>query len=184
MGVDSSSGECGMCGERSTCTCSRTAPCATDWPAAAVGSGAALLCTATPPAHVPPHMPQIGRRLQRALELRRRLFPDPEVSGSGYVLLTEFQLNQPPTCRLFPDPEVSGRRWQCTGQTPTPSPHIHYLPLPLPQVTNGYRLINGEGDGLPGLVVDVYGSVAVVKTDGEGAAAFYDVQVMCRVMYR
>jgi 23S rRNA (cytosine1962-C5)-methyltransferase len=29
--------------------------------------------------------------------------------------------------------------------------------------TNAYRLINSEGDGLPGLVVDVYGSVAAVQ---------------------
>src|SRR3954470_10743449 len=29
--------------------------------------------------------------------------------------------------------------------------------------TNAYRLVNSEGDGLPGLVVDVYGSVAAVQ---------------------
>ena len=43
----------------------------------------------------------MGRRLARALELRRRMFVDPSV-------------------------------------------------------TNGYRLVNGEGDGLPGLVIDIY----------------------------
>jgi 23S rRNA (cytosine1962-C5)-methyltransferase len=31
------------------------------------------------------------------------------------------------------------------------------------QVTNAYRLINGEGDGLPGLVVDVYDRVVVIQ---------------------
>ncbi len=36
------------------------------------------------------------------------------------------------------------------------------LPL-LKKNTNGYRLIHGENDGLPGLVVDVYATVAVVK---------------------
>ncbi|THH40086.1 class I SAM-dependent rRNA methyltransferase [Neolewinella litorea] len=36
------------------------------------------------------------------------------------------------------------------------------LPL-LKKNTNGYRLIHGENDGLPALVVDVYASVAVVK---------------------
>ena len=30
-------------------------------------------------------------------------------------------------------------------------------------ITNSFRLINGEGDGLPGLVVDIYGSTAVIK---------------------
>ena len=32
--------------------------------------------------------------------------------------------------------------------------------------TNAFRLINGEGDGLPGIVVDVYGPFAVVATYG------------------
>ena len=35
----------------------------------------------------------------------------------------------------------------------------------------------GEGDGLPGLVIDVYGHVAVIKFDGPGASAFYDAKV-------
>ncbi len=39
--------------------------------------------------------------------------------------------------------------------------------------TTGYRLINGEGDGLPGLVIDRYGAAAVIKLDGPGAEAFY-----------
>jgi 23S rRNA (cytosine1962-C5)-methyltransferase len=40
----------------------------------------------------------------------------------------------------------------------------------------GYRLLNGEGDLLPGLVCDVYGSSAVLKLDGDGPAGFYDVK--------
>ncbi len=34
--------------------------------------------------------------------------------------------------------------------------------------TNGFRLVNGEGDGLPGLVVDMYNDAAVMKLDGAG----------------
>jgi 23S rRNA G2069 N7-methylase RlmK/C1962 C5-methylase RlmI len=34
--------------------------------------------------------------------------------------------------------------------------------------TNGFRLVNGEGDGLPGLVVDLYDDAAVMKLDGAG----------------
>ena len=33
--------------------------------------------------------------------------------------------------------------------------------------TTGFRLFNGEGDGLPGLVADVYADTAVVKLDGD-----------------
>jgi len=35
----------------------------------------------------------------------------------------------------------------------------------LPAETTGYRLLNGEGDGLPGLVADRYGTVLVVSPD-------------------
>jgi len=35
----------------------------------------------------------------------------------------------------------------------------------LPADTSGYRLLNGEGDGLPGLVADRYGPVLVLKPD-------------------
>jgi 23S rRNA (cytosine1962-C5)-methyltransferase len=40
--------------------------------------------------------------------------------------------------------------------------------------TNAYRLFNGEGDGLPGLVCDVYAETAVLSTDGPGPEAFWD----------
>lgn len=40
--------------------------------------------------------------------------------------------------------------------------------------TTAYRLVHGEGDRLPGFVVDVYGSIAVLKTDGAGAFAWRD----------
>ncbi|MEN0060038.1 MAG: class I SAM-dependent rRNA methyltransferase, partial [Bdellovibrio sp.] len=33
------------------------------------------------------------------------------------------------------------------------------------KVTNSFRLINGEGDGFPGLIVDIYNDTAVIKHD-------------------
>jgi 23S rRNA (cytosine1962-C5)-methyltransferase len=36
--------------------------------------------------------------------------------------------------------------------------------------TSAYRLIHGEGDRMPGFVVDRYGPIAVAKADGEAAA--------------
>jgi 23S rRNA (cytosine1962-C5)-methyltransferase len=36
------------------------------------------------------------------------------------------------------------------------------------RATNGYRLVNGEGDGLPGLIVDVYGSAAIIQCHSAG----------------
>jgi 23S rRNA (cytosine1962-C5)-methyltransferase len=42
-------------------------------------------------------------------------------------------------------------------------------------LTNAFRLIHGEADGLPGLVVDRYAGTAVVRFDGEAAASLRDV---------
>jgi 23S rRNA (cytosine1962-C5)-methyltransferase len=38
--------------------------------------------------------------------------------------------------------------------------------------TTAYRLCNGEGDGVPGLVLDRYGPVAVLKADGDAISAW------------
>ncbi len=38
----------------------------------------------------------------------------------------------------------------------------------------GFRWLNGEGDRLPGVVVDVYGPVAVVRLDGEAVRVWRD----------
>jgi 23S rRNA (cytosine1962-C5)-methyltransferase len=37
--------------------------------------------------------------------------------------------------------------------------------------TTAYRVLHGEGDRMPGFVVDRYGPVAVLRADGDGAAA-------------
>lgn len=37
--------------------------------------------------------------------------------------------------------------------------------------TTAYRVLHGEGDRMPGFVVDRYGPIAVLRTDGEGATA-------------
>jgi len=39
--------------------------------------------------------------------------------------------------------------------------------------TNAFRWIHGEADRLPGIHVDLYDDVAVVRYDGDGAPAFY-----------
>lgn len=40
--------------------------------------------------------------------------------------------------------------------------------------TNSYRLLNGEGDLLPGIVCDIYANVAVIQFDGPNPYAFWD----------
>jgi len=43
-----------------------------------------------------------------------------------------------------------------------------------PARTDAFRWIHGEADRLPGIHVDLYGEVAVVRFDGSGAPAFYE----------
>ena len=40
--------------------------------------------------------------------------------------------------------------------------------------TTAFRLVNGEGDGLPGLILDIYGDTAVMQVDGEAPASFWN----------
>lgn len=42
--------------------------------------------------------------------------------------------------------------------------------------TTGFRLFNGEGDGLPGLICDIYGDTAVFQLDGPGPAGFWQIE--------
>lgn len=49
--------------------------------------------------------------------------------------------------------------------------------------TNSYRLINGEGDLLPGLVIDIFAGVAVLQLDGPGPMGFYDRKKIGEYIY-
>lgn len=40
-----------------------------------------------------------------------------------------------------------------------------------PNATNCYRLVHGEGDGLPGLIIDVYNGIAVMQAHSHGMHA-------------
>jgi len=42
-----------------------------------------------------------------------------------------------------------------------------------PESTTAYRLCHGEGDRVPGLVLDRYADVAIARTDGDAMAAFF-----------
>lgn len=40
--------------------------------------------------------------------------------------------------------------------------------------TDAFRLFNGEGDLLPGMICDIYGTIAVLQFDGRGPGEFWD----------
>ncbi len=44
----------------------------------------------------------------------------------------------------------------------------HPVPCTLPPVTSCYRLVHGEGDHLPGLIIDIYGDTAVLQAHSIG----------------
>jgi 23S rRNA (cytosine1962-C5)-methyltransferase len=46
--------------------------------------------------------------------------------------------------------------------------------------TNAYRLVHGEGDMLPGLIIDIYGKIAVIQTHSTGM--FYERQIICETL--
>lgn len=43
--------------------------------------------------------------------------------------------------------------------------------------TNAFRLFNGEGDRLPGMVCDIYDTVAVLQFDGQGPNEYWDAEM-------
>lgn len=46
--------------------------------------------------------------------------------------------------------------------------------------TNAFRLFNGEGDGLPGLVCDIYNNLAVMQFDGDSCFEFWDQEFIAQ----
>lgn len=44
--------------------------------------------------------------------------------------------------------------------------------------TNCVRLINGEGDGIPGLICDLFGECAVIQLDGAGPTSFWNIEAI------
>jgi 23S rRNA (cytosine1962-C5)-methyltransferase len=50
----------------------------------------------------------------------------------------------------------------------------------IPPATDAFRLINGEGDGLPGLICDIYRDYAVIQFDSPACMDFYAVDVINR----
>ena len=51
--------------------------------------------------------------------------------------------------------------------------------------TNMYRLVHGEGDNLPGLIIDIYGSIAVIQTHTIGMhKVLPDILASLKKIYR
>lgn len=55
--------------------------------------------------------------------------------------------------------------------------HLHQRGL-----SDSFRLFNGEGDELPGLVCDIYADLAVIKLDGKASSEFWDVKAIAEFL--
>jgi 23S rRNA (cytosine1962-C5)-methyltransferase len=72
------------------------------------------------------------------------------------------------------DQSISGRMFSFVDQDPKETIRenikgaIELRKIVVPEETTAYRLINGEGDSLPGLIVDVYGDVLVIQVNTLG----------------
>lgn len=52
------------------------------------------------------------------------------------------------------------------------------------QNTNCFRLINGEGDFLPGFICDIYNNIAVIQFDGQGPYDFWDQNWIAEILIK
>ena len=83
-----------------------------------------------------------------------------------------------------PESQIRARIWNWDGDEPIDRDFFHRKLTSAIQLrehwintetTNAYRLVHGESDGLPGLVVDRYGEVLVVQITSAGAEAWREV---------
>lgn len=85
-----------------------------------------------------------------------------EVRCGGLRAIGLFDPDSPIAIRLYARDRVPNDAWLSRQ---VERAWLRREPLRLNGATSAYRLINGEGDGLPGIVVDLYGPFAVLRLD-------------------
>jgi len=90
------------------------------------------------------------------------------VSNSGAYLATGHFQNGSIAVRIFSFEKTAPGPAFWKGKLQNAFDYRQSLGLTSNPVTNCYRLVNAEGDGLPGLIVDVYGKTAVVQCHSIG----------------
>jgi 23S rRNA (cytosine1962-C5)-methyltransferase len=90
------------------------------------------------------------------------------VQSGRFEAIGVFDPGSPLSIRVYSRDTVPDRAW---FERRVASAFRRRAPLLADGQTNAYRLVNGEGDGVPGVVVDVYGPFAVVRLDSAVLAA-------------
>jgi 23S rRNA (cytosine1962-C5)-methyltransferase len=85
-----------------------------------------------------------------------------EVRCGGFRAIGLFDPDSPIAIRLYTHDRVPDEGWVARQ---VERAWRRREPLRLEGSTNAYRLINGEGDGMPGIVVDLYGPFAALRLD-------------------
>jgi 23S rRNA (cytosine1962-C5)-methyltransferase len=85
-----------------------------------------------------------------------------EVRCGGFRAIGLFDPDSPIAIRLYARDRVPDDGWVSRQ---VERAWLRREPLRLGGSTNAYRLLNGEGDGLPGIVVDLYGPFAALRLD-------------------
>jgi 23S rRNA (cytosine1962-C5)-methyltransferase len=85
-----------------------------------------------------------------------------EVRAGGFRAIGLFDADSPIAIRIFDRASVPNEAWLERQVT---AAWQRRAPLRDGGITNAYRLINGEGDSLPGIVVDSYGPFCAVRLD-------------------
>lgn len=85
-----------------------------------------------------------------------------EVRCGGLRAVGLFDPDSPIAIRIFERERVPDRAWV---QRQVQRAWWRREPLRSQSATSAYRLLNGEGDGIPGVVVDLYGPFAAVRLD-------------------
>ncbi len=89
------------------------------------------------------------------------------INCDGWVGVGIFDASSALSIRIYSRNQVPDTGW---FEQQVERAHKRRAPLLADGLTSAYRLLNGEGDGLPGVVVDVYGPFAVLRLDSSALA--------------
>ncbi|MEM7394756.1 MAG: class I SAM-dependent rRNA methyltransferase [Verrucomicrobiota bacterium] len=131
---------------------------------------------------------QLSRNLRRDILrghpwIYRNAIRNPPPSKAGRLCRVIDMKGSPVAWALYdPHSPLALRVLSLDRQPPTPETYArrirHASSLRrtcLPPDTTAWRLINGEGDLLPGMICDIYDRVAVLQFDGQGPREFWDL---------